>query len=142
MRHIAPSRPPQAASRPGLAWALLLVLLGGLLWSWGTAQAADGPPADSELAHFLSPGVAGEHQSLEPSDRADSLTEAGCRRLATPPLAAWTDPLLSEISDHDLRARVAALWPALPQALPVAPVRTTWPQRAREPLLRPPAQQA
>ncbi len=131
-----PRLAPSAAvpRRPGLARALLLLGLLGLLWSWHLAP-AQAHPADSEWKHFL-PELAAELAQDVAAELGPSL---GCRKPATPKSAP------PELLLHEVDQAVLMRWQLcrlLTQAPPPSQALPSLPEIGPQPLLRPPTARA
>lgn len=126
-----------AVSRPGLGWAL--VLLVGLLWSWSQVQAQPALQSlgSSELSYFW-PQETSEASVLLDAREASRTTGYAC--LKPPSLKCQAAKLiLNEIADHQYPQSREELWLAMPQVFPVQEPQPALPHVARQPLLRPPA---
>lgn len=113
-----------APRRPGwLLPALLVLVLAGLLWSWGQAQARPLSAMPGEPVSFVLPAAT---------------VAAGAGLEALPPQGTAADLVLDEIADQDVLQR----WHVL--IAPTQPLLVPAPQPAlqeaeRQPLLRPPS---
>jgi len=113
-----------APRRPGrLLPALLFLVLAGLLWSWGQAQARPLSAAPSEPASFV-------------LDAATVAPGAGLEALSLQGTAA--DLVLNEMADQDVLHRWHVLI-ALAQAVLVHGPQPALQEAERQPLLRPPS---
>jgi len=133
-------RQPQAISRPaprrlGLLRVLaVLVLAGGLLWSWAQAHATPLSGVGSELAGF-------NLLQVEAEAVLDSATLPGaevvCRKPASVK-AAPVERVLNEVADLEVLPR-QPVWQLAAQSVPMQGPQPALPQTEPQPLLRPPA---
>lgn len=125
-----------AGMRTGLLG--LLLLLGGLFWSWAHAHAASVPQlevSDAESIYWAMADV--EDEDIEPSESALSpARDLMCRKPT--PYKPGADQVLNEIADQDLPS-CPGLWLALRQDSPAQGPQPELPQAEPQPLLRPPA---
>ena len=113
-----------APRRPGRLWpALIFLVLAGLLWSWGQAQARPLSAAPSEPASLV----------LEAATVAPG---AGLKALPLQGTAA--DLVLKEMADQDVLHRWHVL-NALTQAVLVPAPQPALQEAEHQPLLRPPS---
>lgn len=124
-----------AARRLGLLRVLAVLLLaGGLLWSWSQSHAMTLPKAGSELAGF-------DLLKAEAEVALDSATLPGaevvCRKPA-PVKATPVERVLNEVADLEVLPR-QPVWMLAAQSLPMQGPLPVLPQTEPQPLLRPPA---
>lgn len=135
------SHPPSslrpAHRRPGVLHMLAMLLLAGLLWSWGEARAMPQPAMGSEL-EYLGLQETGPDHVLQVAT-AQEVDEV-CRR----PASAKTQPVervLNEVGDLEVLPR-QPVWLLPAQAAPVQGPQPLLQEAVLPPLLRPPARRA
>lgn len=134
------SRPPHAFASPaprrlGLLRVLALLLLaGGLLWSWTQAHATPLPSTGGELAGF-------NLLQAEAEAVLDSATPPGAEVVCRKPASVKATPVervLNEVADLEVLPR-QPVWMLAAQAVPVQGPQPALAQTEPQPLLRPPA---